>query len=256
MTRPPGDESQKPVVRDASTEDRREARLDASRGAWIILERAARDARYRNLLDLACTTFATDGFHKVLMDDLAHGVGVSKARIYRVVRGKNSLFAAVVLNEQFRLERAFADTLGTAPQSTDARTDSLFACVRPLFDYYAQHPYGFSLLFGSLNWKVEQRLHHAARDALHNLAQRSLELLLPLIAGERAAMMADGLITIAVAQLELAHERRISVVQARDMTLAFIASLPVVALTHRSPTEARKSSAERGRAMLCAQQNQ
>ena len=56
------------------------------------------EQRRRQLLDVACTVFATHGFHATSMDDVASAAGVTKPVLYQHFPSKRALFVELLEN--------------------------------------------------------------------------------------------------------------------------------------------------------------
>jgi AcrR family transcriptional regulator len=92
----------------------------------IPLDRTARE----RIIGAAREQFFVHGFHRVTMDDVANGLGMSKKTIYGHFPSKNALLEAMLL-EKFRCIEEELEAI-TAECSTDFATglQRLLGCVR------------------------------------------------------------------------------------------------------------------------------
>jgi AcrR family transcriptional regulator len=101
--------------------------------------------RRRQLLDVALHVFATQGFHRTSMDDVAEAAGVTKPVLYQHFRSKRALYLELLDDVGGRLHESIAKATAAA----DTPRGQVQAGMRAYFDFVAHEPSAFRLLFGS-----------------------------------------------------------------------------------------------------------
>lgn len=129
--------------------------------------------RHTRILVAAARTFAEVDYAEAKMDDIAARAGSTKQTVYTRFGSKEALYRACVEREGDLLRRwLFSVYDATASLPWDAR---MHAGIVAFFQYAAQHPDGFKVLF-------DQRSTNGTRDG--DLVQ---QVFVPRIAGEIAA---------------------------------------------------------------------
>lgn len=72
------------------------------------------DARRRQLLDVALETFAANGYHDTVMDQVAESAGVTKPVLYQHFESKRDLYLNVLADVGARLEHQIATATSDA----------------------------------------------------------------------------------------------------------------------------------------------
>ncbi len=139
----------------------------------------SRDDRREQVLALAETLFARDGFHHVSMDDIAERAEVSKPVLYRHFPSKLDLYLSVV----DRRGQALAEAVDAELSRADAdagRTgqETVRAIVEAFVGFVEQAGETSSLLFesdvtrdGAVRERVEQSTHQAAEAICRGLSE-------------------------------------------------------------------------------------
>jgi AcrR family transcriptional regulator len=83
------------------------------------------DQAERRIVDAALVCIARFGIAKMTVDDVAAQAGCSRATLYRHVRGKREVIAAVLRHEADRVLAALDDTLAAAATLEDALVDGI-----------------------------------------------------------------------------------------------------------------------------------
>jgi AcrR family transcriptional regulator len=126
--------------------------------------------RRRQLLDVAAAAFGTSGFHKTSMSALAAAAGVTKPVLYQHFRSKSDLYLEVVRDIGGRLR----DELGKAVADASSAHSQVEAGFRAYFQFFANEPFAFEVLFGdgSRRDEVFAREAHAVEESIaENIAQ-------------------------------------------------------------------------------------
>jgi AcrR family transcriptional regulator len=126
--------------------------------------------RRRQLLDVAAAAFGTTGFHKTSMAALAAAAGVTKPVLYQHFRSKSDLYLEVVRDIGGRLR----DELGKAVADASSAHSQVEAGFRAYFQFFADEPYAFEVLFGDGSRRDElfAREAHAVEESIaENIAQ-------------------------------------------------------------------------------------
>jgi AcrR family transcriptional regulator len=126
--------------------------------------------RRRQLLDVAAAAFGTNGFHKTSMSALAAAAGVTKPVLYQHFRSKSELYLEVVRDIGGRLR----DELGKAVADAPSAHSQVEAGFRAYFQFFANEPFAFEVLFGdgSRRDEVFAREAHAVEESIaENIAQ-------------------------------------------------------------------------------------
>jgi AcrR family transcriptional regulator len=116
----------------------------------MTVTRRAHQQRLRTdldaLTDAAAAVFARRGFHATTMADIAAEASTTKPTLYAHFGSKDALFAAALDREaDFCRQWLFTRYAAAAPLPM---LEELAADVHALFDYVAERPGGFQLLFG------------------------------------------------------------------------------------------------------------
>ncbi|MGO9973234.1 MAG: TetR/AcrR family transcriptional regulator [Solirubrobacteraceae bacterium] len=118
--------------------------MSKSSGTPTSGERLARADRERLMLSAAGQAFATHGFHRSSMDEIANAAGITKPMLYRYFGSKEGLYAAYLRmtgHELVERVRA-ADTHGQPPPVR------LRAGLRAFLTYVEEHRAGWTVLHG------------------------------------------------------------------------------------------------------------
>jgi AcrR family transcriptional regulator len=109
----------------------RQRRLPASQRRAVILE-------------AALTTFASNGYERAAMDEIAAAAGVSKAVVYDHVASKRQLYMELLESIRTDLTNVVEEALGFGGAYDEARVR---AALEAFFGYVEEHPQACRLLF-------------------------------------------------------------------------------------------------------------
>jgi AcrR family transcriptional regulator len=103
------------------------------------------EQRRRQLLDVACSVFATNGFHATSMDDVASAAGVTKPVLYQHFPSKRALFIELLENVGHELLGLLAEATAAATTGRE-RVEAGFAAY---FSFVTGNEAAFLVLFGA-----------------------------------------------------------------------------------------------------------
>jgi AcrR family transcriptional regulator len=136
------------------------------------------------MLRAAGDAFATHGFHRSSMDDIAHAAGVTKPMLYRYFGSKEDLYAAYLrMTGHELIERVRAPD--TREQPPEAR---LRAGLRGFLSYVSEHRAGWIVLYGESTTRTDA---HIARE-IAALRGRIISMLTTLFRDEAVAHAFTG----------------------------------------------------------------
>lgn len=133
--------------------------------------------RRRQLLDVALTEFATRGFHRTSMDEIAEAAGVTKPVLYQHFRSKRALYLELLDDVGQGLLRAILEATAAAGgprQQVEAGFAAYFRAV-------AGNGNAFKLLFGSGARRDDEfaeavrRVEEAIADAIAGLIAADID---------------------------------------------------------------------------------
>lgn len=104
-------------------------------------------ARRRQLLDIALTEFAEQGYSGVSMDRVAEAAGVTKPVLYQHFRSKRALYLELVDDVSGRLESAVVKATADA----SSPREQVEAGFRVYFRFVREHRDAYRLLFNADN---------------------------------------------------------------------------------------------------------
>jgi AcrR family transcriptional regulator len=110
-----------------------------------VTTRLPAEQRRRQLLDVACSVFATNGFHATSMDDVASAAGVTKPVLYQHFPSKRALFIELLENVGHELLRLLAEATEAATTGRE-RVEAGFAAY---FRFVTDNEAAFRVLFGA-----------------------------------------------------------------------------------------------------------
>src|SRR5437764_2818016 len=145
--------------------------------------------RRRQLMDVALTVFAANGFHRTSMEEVADAAGVTKPVLYQHFASKRELYLELLddVGGQLMVEIAKAVAAAARPRQ---QVEAGFAAY---FRFVANHQSAFNLLFGSGARRDEE-----FADAVRKVETTIAEAIAPLIeAGleeDHRRMLAHGLV--------------------------------------------------------------
>jgi AcrR family transcriptional regulator len=99
--------------------------------------------RRRQLLDVALTRFAADGYHDTSMNDLAEAAGVTKPVLYQHFASKRELFLELLREVGSRMR----DAIGKATADADGPRQQVEAGFAAYFGWVEANRGGFDILF-------------------------------------------------------------------------------------------------------------
>lgn len=133
--------------------------------------------RREQLLAVALTVFAREGFHGTAMSDVADAAGVTKPVLYQHFSSKRELYLALLDEVGLALRTTIASATGTA----DGPHTQVLRGFTAWFRWVAHESDGFRLLFGSGNRRdVEfaaavRHVEDALAEAIAPLIQAGLD---------------------------------------------------------------------------------
>jgi AcrR family transcriptional regulator len=117
---------------------------DAPRGGWTEPRpRLSASERRAQLLDVAGSLFAEQGYHGASMEQLAEGAGVSKPVLYQHFTSKHDLYLAVVRDAVREME----EVVRRALEGTNDNRTRIHGAIAAYFDFVETRR--FQLLFGA-----------------------------------------------------------------------------------------------------------
>lgn len=147
------------------------------------------------LLDAALSVFAADGFQTATMESVATEAGVTKPVLYQHFSSKRDLFLELLRTTG----RDLTETVGAATESASSAQEMVVNGFAAYFDFVADHPDEFRLLFGE-GVRTDPDFARAVADVENQLADFIAALIdiEELTAGERL-MFAHGILGLAEA---------------------------------------------------------
>jgi AcrR family transcriptional regulator len=100
--------------------------------------------RRRQLLDVALTVFARDGFHDTSMNDIARAAGVTKPVLYQHFTSKRALYRELLVEVGDQLQ----DEIAKAAAQAGTPREQVRAGFAAYFHWVADEGDAFHLLFG------------------------------------------------------------------------------------------------------------
>ncbi len=104
------------------------------------------DPKQKAILESAWQTFATYGFRKTSMDDIARGAGMSRPALYLHYRNKEDIFRNLVLLYYDRAYEDVSQALETEGSPTDILTRAFEAHLGEAMEAMFNSPHGHELL--------------------------------------------------------------------------------------------------------------
>ena len=148
--------------------------------------------RRRQLLDVAVTVFAENGYHRTSMDQVAEAAGVTKPVLYQHFGSKRKLYLELLDDVGARLTEAIAKATAMA---TSPREQVLYG-VRCYFDFVVGNRSAFILLFGS-GARRDDEFNDKVRKVESGLADLIAPLIEAGIDAEHRRLLAHGLVGLA-----------------------------------------------------------
>jgi AcrR family transcriptional regulator len=135
----------------------------SSAPARAALKAARRDLERAHLVDAAERVFATRGFERTRMQEVAAAAGLALATVYGLFPGKDALYAEV-----HRVRgRALLARAMEASQGAGSAWDALLVGVRAYAEHLTAHPAFLKLhLLESQPWAMRPRFTTKVQDAL------------------------------------------------------------------------------------------
>jgi AcrR family transcriptional regulator len=149
-------------------------------------------ARRRQLLDVALDVFASGGFHRTSMDDIAEAAGVTKPVLYQHFRSKRELYLELLDDVGGQLLEAITKATAAASgprQQVEAGFTAYFRFVR-------EQRSAFRLLFGSGPRRDREfadavrRVEEAIADAIAVLIEADID-------ADHRRLLANGIVGLA-----------------------------------------------------------
>jgi len=137
--------------------------------------RLSATARREQLIDVAVSVFARNGYHTTSMNDVAEAAGVTKPVVYQHFASKRDLYLALLDEVGLRLLTRIAKA---TTEAADGRAQTL-AGFRSYFHWVAEDHDAFLLLFGSGSRRDEE-----FASAVRRVTDEVANAIAPLIAAD------------------------------------------------------------------------
>lgn len=154
--------------------------------------RLSATARREQLIDVAVSVFARNGYHTTSMNDVADAAGVTKPVLYQHFASKRELYLALLESVGHRLLTRISKATAEAE---DGRAQTL-AGFRSYFHWVAEDHDAFLLLFGSGSRRDEE-FASAVRQITDELATFIAPLIAVDIASEHRQTLAHAVVGMA-----------------------------------------------------------
>jgi AcrR family transcriptional regulator len=148
--------------------------------------------RRRQLLDTALEVFATRGFHRTSMNDVAEAAGVTKPVLYQHFRSKRELYLELLEDVGAQLGKLIADATAEAGGPRE-QVERGFAAY---FRYVHTNRSAYRLLFGGGS-RRDAEFADAVRRVEENLAVSIATLIEADVDAEHRRTLAFGLVGLA-----------------------------------------------------------
>jgi AcrR family transcriptional regulator len=148
--------------------------------------------RRRQLLDVAIEVFATHGFHRTSMDDVADAAGVTKPVLYQHFSSKRQLYLELLDDVGIRLVTAVTGAVDGA----SGPRQQVEAGFGAYFRFVAQATSGFRLLFGG-GVRRDEQFADAVRQFEDNMAESVAALIEADIEPEHRRLLGYGIVGLA-----------------------------------------------------------
>ncbi len=157
--------------------------------------------RRRQILSVAQTVLAQNGYHGATMTDIAEAAGVTKPVLYQHFRSKRELYRTVLEDIGSRLESSVVEA-ASAAKTPRERAE---AGMRAYAIFVEEDEDGFTLLFNGNNRQDEEWA--AIIDSVErSLAQAVASMIdVPAIDGKRRQLLAHGIIGLAESMMRFAR---------------------------------------------------
>ena len=149
--------------------------------------------RREQLLEVAIEAFAARGYHSTSMNDVATAAGVTKPVLYQHFDSKRALYIAL-LDE---VGKRITDAVLAATKNTDSGKEQTRVGFIAYFNWAADHPREFQLLFGS-NDRTDSEFLAMTHDLENSLAVAIAPLINAEINSRHQRTLALGLIALAI----------------------------------------------------------
>jgi AcrR family transcriptional regulator len=148
--------------------------------------------RRRQLLDVALEAFASGGFHRTSMDDVAEAAGVTKPVLYQHFRSKRALYLELLDDVGGQL----LDEITKATASAAGPRQQVEAGFAAYFRFVAEHQSAFRLLFGS-GPRRDRQFAAAVRSVEDAIAAAVAVLIEADIEDDHRRLLANGIVGLA-----------------------------------------------------------
>jgi AcrR family transcriptional regulator len=148
--------------------------------------------RRRQLLDVAIEVFATHGFHRTSMDEIADAAGVTKPVLYQHFSSKRQLYLELLDDVGSRLVSAVTGAVDAA----SGPRQQVEAGFGAYFRFVAQATSGFRLLFGG-GVRRDEQFADAVRQFEDNMAESVAALIEADIEPEHRRLLGYGIVGLA-----------------------------------------------------------
>jgi AcrR family transcriptional regulator len=109
----------------------------------VATRRLSAEARRAQLLDVARSVFAADGYHGAAMEQIAGSAGVTKPVLYQHFESKKELYLALLEEDMGRLLSMVEDTIAGAKSNRER----IQRATSAYFDFIEENEGSFRLLF-------------------------------------------------------------------------------------------------------------
>jgi len=135
-----------------------------------------KEARKKDIIDVAAKLFSERDFHDVKVDDIAEQVGLSKGTLYLYFDNKDNLFFSVIIE---RAKVLYA-RLEQASQCDKDFLDCLHKFVSTYLGFFREHEAFFKIIHSEktrLDMESHYKMHDYSRDVLMSLFKVVIELM-------------------------------------------------------------------------------
>lgn len=156
--------------------------------------------RRQQILDVAQTVLAENGYHGTTMADIADAVGVTKPVLYQHFKSKRELYRIVLGEIGTRLESAVVEAASTASSPRERAEKGM----RAYAIFVEQNEDGFRLLFSGSN-RQDEEWGQIIEAVEYSLAQAVASMIdVPVIGADRRQLLAHGIIGLAESMMRYA----------------------------------------------------
>lgn len=147
-----------------------------------------KEARKRDIIDIAARLFSEKDFHEVKVDEIAERVGLSKGTIYLYFENKENLFFSIIID---RANALYAQLLEASRSNADF-TKCLHDFVSAYLGFFRKHEAFFKIIHSEktrLDMETHYKMHDYSSEVLRSLFTVVTELMQK---GQKNGMLRTG----------------------------------------------------------------